>query len=762
MCGAFSIDGVRALKRGRDLTVRSLMAVCGRDPGGAVAVLSVWCGLVTATVPCVLRAQQPEQVLLAAESALALGHRDRAVRLATSYTERAPRDARGWLVLGRARLQPSTASPGQPLPALLAFRRATEIEPRGLEGWRWLGRAGMRLGGADGESAARKAWERLLALDPADGPAWAEWLTLSRGRAERVRMVRALAQQPESPQARERSARLLIEEEHYDSANALLAQLLLDDPRNAALLALRAQSAFEAGDLPTGGRFYNQGLHNADRDLEGVLWSQVIGIANTAEVRVWEAGVPPASRQAFLEGFWARRNPDLFQEVNARIAEHFARLRVARRRWSLQHALVAYHRSTAARASEHRPSPAEDLFYLRCEAQEWADAPMRAADRARLPFTESGADPRYQPGVQVPGDLDLSPGPGALPLVSPFSRNLRDVDTVATSVGYNRKSGLDDRGITYLRLGAPRRMVVGAPNVEDAFCRVPDVERWDYPGVGQVRFFRPSAVGLGLLAGMRQTSDMVVRAQNEEQFRGMTASLTTDTTSVPAPLAIGVWFAQFRNARDSSQVDLAVFATAPRVAAQLVGALGVPPLRALGVSGLAQLTARAGSYALLVHGLNGDTLGRRTLRVRVRPMARNPTISDLVLAPAWADTVVDRATMLTLAPRDLFIDADSAIRLYAEVYGLRQAADGLAPFNVTYQIYATSNLTRDAQRDSLPGGIVISFDRVPRAPGPITKEWLDLRPDVPPGRYLLRLTVRESAGGAVVGRSQIGFEIGER
>lgn len=739
---------------------RSGARCCNGGASPALAALVVALAPVLAVAPLLAQAAPAARAPLAADSALSRGDREGAIRLATTYTGRNPNDARGWLALGRARLAPSAEFvSGQPLQALWAFRRASGIDPHSSEAWAWMGRAGMTLGGADGESAARQAWERVLALDPASPEAWSEWLKISRGRSEREQVRRVLAQFLDVRAARTRIARLLIEDERYDSANVLLDGLLRDDPVDGSVLALRAQSAFEAGDTAAGSRFYARALASADRDPEEILWAQAIGIATPAEIRAWE-GVPAASRAAFLAGFWARRNPDLFRGENARLAEHFARLRHARKRYPLMHALTAYHRNPASRASELRPSPAEEAFYLMCEAQEWPGAPMRAADRARLPFPETGfwlspAAWRDLRGVRIPGDLGL--GPGETLLLSPFSRDLRDIDTTAVRAGYNLRTGLDDRGLTYLRLGPPAHRAIGAPNVEDAFCRIPDLERWDYPGIGQVRFFRPSAVSLGPAAGMRQTSDMVIRAQNDAQFGGMVAGLTRDTTSVLAPLPFGVWIAQFRSVVDPSQVDLAVFATEGRVAGQLVGAAGVPGETVVGETGLAVLTAPPGPYSLLVHANAADSLGRRTLGVRLRSFD-GMTMSDLVVAPTWGDTIVSRAAMLERAPRDLAFAHRAEIRVFAELYGLPRAPDGRVRYRASYQVYHTGDVRRDARRDSLPGGIVLSFERARRARGSTVVEWLDIVPNVPPGLCIVRLTVTR-LDGVVVGRAQAAFEL---
>lgn len=731
------------------------------------AFLAISLGALACWLPARARAQaHPAEQLAAAESALARGERDRAADFASTYTDRNPDDARGWVVLGRARLTRSQQSvSGQPLQAVWAFRRATQCDARSVEAWTWLGRGGMELGGADGESVARQAWERVLALEPAHEEAWSEWLTLSRSRGERERARRALAAHSADPVARQRVARLLIEDERYDSANVVLDPLLRDDPMNPALLALRAQSAYEAGDTATGWTTYARALRNADKDDGGALWSQVIGIASPEEIRTWERGLASARREGFLWSFWARRNPDLFASANARIAEHFTRLRFARRRFPLQHALTAYHRTPASRAAELRPSPAEDAFYLQCEAQQWPGAPMRATDRARLPFEAIGPvyDSLHQPSVQVPGDLGLEPGPYAVPLVSPFARNLRDVDTTAARAGYNLRTGLDDRGLTYLRLGPPAHRAIGAPNVEDAFCRVPDVERWDYPGIGQVRFFRPSSVSLGTLAGMRQTSDMVMRAQNAEQFQGMEASLTRDATTVAAPLAFGVWLAEFANRADPSRTDVAVFATRNHLAAQLVAAFAEPAPPESDTVGFVVLTAAPGGYVLQAHVQAGEGLGRLERTALVRDFGVGRTLSDVLVAPSWGDTLVGRAAILGRTPRDLAFSAGATIRVYAEAYGLPRSSEGTVCYQASYQVVRTSDLERDFRRDSLPGGAAFHFDRERRYGGRTTTEWLDITPElVPPGQYLLRLTIGEPSGGRVVGRAQIAFEIRRR
>ncbi len=700
------------------------------------------------------QAQGQPSPLAAAESALAHRALDRAVSLASTYTYRHPDAPRGWMVLGKARLARSSGSAEHRLQAIWAFRKVLAAEPANLEAWDLMGRAAMLLGGLDGERIAGEAFERLLALAPEDPDAWANWLTLYRGRGERARMRRILERHDSLPEARARIARLLIEEERYDSANAVLDQHLRDDPFDPGYLALRAQSAFEAGDTATGDTMYARALRAAGRDDRGVLWSQVIGIASPAEIRAWEAGFPPVLREGFLTSFWARRNPDLFAGWNRRIAAHFARLREVRKRFPLQHPLSAYQRNDTTRALDARASREEDLFYMMCEAQEFPGAPMSSEDRRRMPFPESGfwshltGAQRDALGAREPDDLDFR----LPPAIAPFPKGIPDVDPTAAHAGYNLHTGLDDRGVAYLRFGAPAHRVVGGNNLEIGACRSSGLERWDYPGIGAVRFFRPSAV-------RGRVGDMVFRPQNEAQFGGTVAALTRDATSVPAALPFGMWLAEFANAEDARRTDLAVFATRSVVAAQLVAGLGEPAPPEFDSLALVTLTSPPGPYVLEVNTRSGDSLGRLQRLVRMRDFSEGRQLSSLVLAQAWSDTSVDRRVVFAHAQRDLVFEPRSIIRAYAEVYGLPPAESGTVRYRVSYALYPTDDVRRDVDRDSLPNGRVISFDRERPARGRTTVEWVDLSPElVRPGRYLLRVTVSD-ADARVIGRGQVGFEM---
>jgi hypothetical protein len=220
-----------------------------------------------------------------------------------------------------------------------------------------------------------------------------------------------------------------------------------------------------------------------------------------------------------------------------------------------------------------------------------------------------------------------------------------------------------------------------------------------------------------------------------------------------------MWLAEFANAEDARRTDLAVFATRSVVAAQLVAGMGEPAPPEFDSLALVTLTAPPGPYVLEVNARSGDSLGRLQRFVRMRDFSEGRQLSSLVLAPAWSDTSVDRRSVLARAQRDLVFEPRSIIRAYAEVYGLSPAGSGTVRYRVSYALYPTDDVRRDVDRDSLPGGRIISFDRERPARGRTTVEWVDLSPElVRPGRYLLRVTVSDT-DARVVGRGQVGFEM---
>src|SRR3989442_11736346 len=289
---------------------------------------------------------------------------EQAIKVAERYTQRAPNDPQGFVALGDAYAR---RMPAGRFRAIEAYRTAERLARNDPKPSYRIARMGLWLGGDDGERIAREGLERVIELDPLYRDAWDQWLTLYRNAGGRRKMIERLQANTKNHVVQLRIAQLLIEEERYADADHLLDIGLTQDSTGPGWNALRAESALEAGDTLAGIVFYRRAPRYAVRDSANVPWRQVVGIATPSEIRAWWAGVPPEAKGAWLESFWARRNPNMFAGTNHRIVEHFARLRYARKRYPLLHPLVSYHRSSVARTLNLEPAQGEREFHLRCE-----------------------------------------------------------------------------------------------------------------------------------------------------------------------------------------------------------------------------------------------------------------------------------------------------------------------------------------------------------------------------------------------------------
>src|SRR5438034_6851897 len=106
---------------------------------------------------------------------------------------------------------------------------------------------------------------------------------------------------------------------------------LFRSPHVAAWL-VRAEASFQTGRDSAGYAWYDSALGHADLDSSGALWANARLIATPDEAARFAATGPGDARRFFL-WFWSKRDPNLITPQNERIAEHFRRLAVVRRRF---------------------------------------------------------------------------------------------------------------------------------------------------------------------------------------------------------------------------------------------------------------------------------------------------------------------------------------------------------------------------------------------------------------------------------------------
>lgn len=566
------------------------------------------------------------------------------------------------------------------------------MDPEDPEPRYWQMQTGLRLGGADGERLARDAFYKVLSLAPDYRDIWSQWDRLYRGQGHRRRATVLLARY-DDPTSQARRAVLLMEMEEYAAADSVLDQLARrggDDPR---LWALRAQVAFEAERPEEGEARYWRAVDHAAGDSTELLWRQVAPIATPEEEADYRVADPTA-RSGFFRAFWARREPDLTTPANERLAEHFQRLRVARRDFALQFPTARFHRSARTRAlrSDLGPEILARLgtFWL---ASGWIPGHSRLEDDVQ----------RRGSGVDV--------------------RDLTEPDSVTRYAKY----GFDGRGLLYLRFGAPReRLASIGPGL--------DVEAWRYRIDGRdvlLALARVTADGGG---------DFVIYPTSRAEAHNALYLLERDASDITAELPLTAWVAFFR-ATDPQLaalgfLDVLVRATGDSATLAVWDLADQELVRVQGPQPLA-VALREGVYRFGVDVRVSGRLGRLRDRFETLPLAPGWLSVSSLLVGVTTDSAPSRRALAALMPADRVIAREGRpLTLYAELYDL-PAERGLARYDVTFAF------------EPLDGGrqVTFSFPRT-RPVAPTLVEHLVVQPGViPAGRYRLMLQVHDRVIG---------------
>lgn len=569
--------------------------------------------------------------------------------------------------------------------------RAGALAPDDPEPFYYLGLVGLALRGDDGEWVARHGLTRVLALEPRYRDAWTLWRSLYRGPAERRAGVAALAGHAGDPAADLWRSQLLIELQAYDEARPVLEALTGRAPTDPAPRALLAQLLFEMGLDADAEPVYEEALERAASDTGAVLWRQVRSTASPGERETF-AQTPPSGRAAFFRRFWAFRRPEIRASLNARIGEHFRRVRDARRSYALQHPNSVFFHSSRSRAF-----------------------------------------PRF--GVGAPGCLRAAAGTGsrvALPAVAAAAPE-RTEETL------NLEDGLDDRGRIFVRYGRPDERIACAVGSETWRYRLPE-------GVLQVSFARRT--------GSDSSGDALVTPIVRGEWEAAQWLLATDRPSAPATLPFAFWPAMFRGA-DRWQTELFLVPDSGAVIAALTDAEGRGVAGDSAADGPLRLAAAPGRYLLALDAARGDSAGRYRGAITLPPFTgESLAVSSLLLTAG--DARAERAAMAAAAPARLRLPREQALRVYGEVYGLA-ATDGRSRFDAEYVFERIDERTPDREARARPTTVRFRRDQPARSE---TVESLVIDPGrLAPGRYRLRLLVRDALAGARAASGALEFEL---
>ncbi|MGH7519962.1 MAG: hypothetical protein ACREMI_01655 [Gemmatimonadales bacterium] len=629
----------------------------------------------------------------AAESLLAAGDVQAALKLARKAVEQRPRDAKAHFLLGRVHYARPVIGR---YPALEEFKKAARLDPHDPAPLYWQMKVGFFLRSDEGDYMAREALLRLFAVTPDYLDAWDRFQDVYRNPKIWRRAERALATHGENSLALERRAELLLALEDGRAADSLLAIAVARGGASAAIYLLRTEAAFSRGDRSAGFAWHDSALARADRDSSDVLWSEAWLIASPGETARHDA-IPAGERRTFYERFWHERDPNLLTQENERLPEHYARRAHARRTFRLLH-------------------PQRSLYHSK-----WARV-LAGMDRRR----------------ELAGLADQAAGAGGAGSER-IARERRSAALGASwrdsSYGPAFRSGLTPAGLVFLRHGAPDRQAACTDDLLDARsavidtsappCSFLDFESWVYytpTGPLSVRFRDNEYLA------------PVTRAQD----RSGQVLLETDRSTLPAPLAARAWSALFRSA-DLGLTDVYYRANGDSAAAVLWDTAGqIQPIRVSG-PGLLQLSVPPGPYHF---GLDVDSAGqrgrwRRDIRIP-HFSAVDLGLSSLVVAPSAV--LLDREAALHGMPVDLVYAAGTPLATYVEIYGLTAGARGRSRYHLRYAFEPVRSLLGKLFTNAR--AVVLEFGR--EIESSTSFERLIIEPGrLPAGRYRVTLSVTD-------------------
>jgi len=594
-----------------------------------------------------------------------------------------PSDPTAHLLLGRSWFAWPVVGRYQ---ALEEFRTAARLAPADPEPLYWQVRVGDYLGSDEGEVIMREALLRIFALTPAYRDCWALFGQLYHDPGIWRRAERALARYPDDPTAVARRAEIALALEEPSRADSLSAAVLARRAPDVSAYVVRAQAAFLEHRDSAGQAWYDSALAFADLDTAGVLWDQVWMIASPAEVARHDS-IGPGEARRFFDWFWSKRDPNLVTRQNERLAEHYRRLAEVRRLFRLLHPFARFQRSPTFRALA--------ATYLHDSA-------------LAIAASDTGFDALAADRFLFPDLLTVN-------------------DTVGRLTVYAR-ANLSARGIVWLRHGRPDFWDREQGNF---FA----VHAWTYDtpeGPLTIRF-------RGIPGAYGDHGDyLVAPPHNRREARQAQILLTTDGTSIAAPLVARGWSAFFKS-EAAGRTDLYIRAAPESAAAVLWDERGEEIEHVAG-AGFLRLTAPPGVYRL---GLDVDSAGALG---RLREAVRLPAyswftlgLSSLALAPG--DSLADRETVLQGMPADLVYPAGRPLAAYAEIYGLSPDAEGHASYQVRYTFAPVRSLPGRLLRGAAP--VVFEFTREAPARG-MRPERIVIEPGrVPPGRYRVTLAVTD-------------------
>ena len=258
------------------------------------------------------------------------GQTNEALETFTQLLERSPKDAVLFTRIGHVYLKKQEWDLAKE-----SFKRAIELDRDLVEAHGGLGLV-FAESPAKGMSAyynfrmvIREA-KRAIKLDPNYGPAYRLLgEAYERFQEEHVKAVgyymKYIELEPNNPDGLFYFGLACVQAKDFDKINTYIRPYSEDHPGEIKLIPLVGQGHFYKERFELALENFERYLQNLD-GRERQLYTDITNVASGKELAALEATVPGPERQAYLEQFWSRRDPDILTNINERIIEHYRRV----------------------------------------------------------------------------------------------------------------------------------------------------------------------------------------------------------------------------------------------------------------------------------------------------------------------------------------------------------------------------------------------------------------------------------------------------
>lgn len=130
--------------------------------------------------------------------------------------------------------------------------------------------------------------------------------------------------EPDNPEGLYHFGLACVLNKNYEKIDAYITPYLKNHPEETQLLPLVAQSHFGLDRNKQALIFFERYLLHID-GRERQLYADITNVASEKELQDYRT-TSGQERQAYLEQFWSRRDPDILTKINERIIEHYRRV----------------------------------------------------------------------------------------------------------------------------------------------------------------------------------------------------------------------------------------------------------------------------------------------------------------------------------------------------------------------------------------------------------------------------------------------------